>query len=99
MKRAIWILWPSFVVAGIAEIVFFSLFDPIELHIVGSLFGIGRRGGYTVGFLLFWMFAAASSAFTCFLQRTAAEVNRCPLAPGVRPPGCLKRGDPSALCS
>ena len=99
MKKAIWILWPSFVVAGIAEITFFTLFDPIELHIVGALFGVGRLGAYTVGFMLFWMFAAASSAFTCFLQRTAAEVNRCPLVPGARPPGCPKREDPSAACS
>ena len=33
------------------------------------------------------------------LQRTAAEVNRCPLVPGARPPGCPKREDPSAACS
>ena len=70
MKRLLWILWPSFVVAGMAEIFFFLLFDPIELEIVGELFGVGRLAGYSIGFLLFWLFAAASSAFTSFLQGT-----------------------------
>jgi hypothetical protein len=31
---------------------------------------------YSIGFLLFWGLAAASSAFTCFLQRSSREVNR-----------------------
>lgn len=77
MKRAIWILWPSFIVAGIAEIVFFTVFDPIELHLVAEAIGIrSRLAWYTIGFVLFWLFAAASSGLTCFFQRTAGEVNR-----------------------
>jgi hypothetical protein len=68
VKRAIWILWPSFIVAGIAEIAFFTLFDPIELDLVGEVLGVSRIAGYSAGFLLFWLFAAASSAFTSFLQ-------------------------------
>jgi hypothetical protein len=27
-QKAMWILWPSFLVAGAAETVFFTLFDP-----------------------------------------------------------------------
>jgi hypothetical protein len=42
--------------------------------------------------------SAASSAFTCFLQRRADEVNRCPLTPVERPVGCPKREDPNAAC-
>jgi hypothetical protein len=92
MMRPIWILWPSFVVAGIAEAVFFTLFDPADLHIFGEPLTDSRTAVYTMGFLVFWFFAAASSAFTCFLQRSAAEVNRmCPLEPEGRPPGCPKR--------
>ena len=68
MKRAIWILWPSFVIAGIAEVVFFVLFDPIELELLGEVLGVSRLAAYSVGFLLFWIFAAASSAFTSLLQ-------------------------------
>jgi hypothetical protein len=92
VKRAIWILWPSFLIAGVAEVVFFMLFDPMELHFAAELLGLpNRTAWYTVGFLLFWLFAAASSAFTVFLQRSAAEVNRCPLQPVERPIGCPKR--------
>ncbi|MDH5533968.1 MAG: hypothetical protein OEZ08_00150 [Betaproteobacteria bacterium] len=76
MKRAIVILWPSFIVGGVAEMIFFTLFDPMDLHIFGEPAGLTRSGVYTLGFFLFWLFAAASSMLTCFLQRDAAEVNR-----------------------
>ena len=31
MKSAILILWPSFIVGGIGEVIFFTVFDPKEL--------------------------------------------------------------------
>ncbi len=88
MNRIIWILWPSFIVGGLAEVAFFALFDPMELALPRVVAALGRMGIYTVGFLLFWAFAAASSAFTCFLQRSSDELNRCPLPQAGRPPGC-----------
>ena len=84
MKRAILILWPSFLAAGAAELVLFNLVDPAE-------FEIGRVAAYTIVFFLFWALAASSSALTCFLQRSAEEVNRCPLVLADRPAGCPKR--------
>ena len=36
MRQMIWILWPSFVVAGVAEAVFFTLIDPQELYLFGD---------------------------------------------------------------
>lgn len=98
MRRLIWILWPSFIVGGVAEVVFFTFFDPVELHLLGKAPGMSRLAAYSVGFLVFWAFAAASSAFTCFLQRSAGEINRCPLPPRERPEGCPKREDPDAAC-
>ncbi len=98
MKRAIWILWPAFIVGGIVEVLFFTFFDPMELYFLGQPVSMSRLAVYSIGFLLFWAFAAASSAFTCFLQRTSDEVNRCPLPPVQRPPGCPKREDPDARC-
>jgi len=75
-QRLIWILWPSFIVGGTAEAVFFTLFDPSDLSIFGEAPGLSRLAVYSLGFFLFWLFAAASSAFTCFLQRGSEEVNR-----------------------
>jgi hypothetical protein len=75
-KRLMWILWPSFIVGGIAEGVFFTLIDPQELYLFGDPVHWSRTAVYSVGFFMFWAIAAASSAFTCFLQRTAAEINR-----------------------
>lgn len=98
MRKAIWVLWPSFIVGGIAETVFFTFFDPMELHLFGEPAGMSRLAVYSAGFFLFWAFAAASSAFTCFLQRSPAEINLCPLPPPARPEGCPKREDHNARC-
>jgi len=95
MRRAILILWPSFVIGGIGEVLFFTVFDPQELYLFGEPSGLSRLAVYSIGFFLCWAFAAASSAFTCFLQRSADEVNRlCPLAPTERPVGCPTREEP-----
>ena len=98
MKNAILILWPSFIVGGIGEVVFFTVFDPQELYLFGDVTHLSRMAVYTIGFFLCWAFAAASSAMTCFLHRSANEINRCPLPPVQRPEGCPKRKDPNATC-
>jgi len=75
-KRLIWILWPSFIVGGIAEAVFFTLIDPQELYLFGEPVHWSRTAVYSVGFFMFWAIAAASSTFTCFLQRSARDINQ-----------------------
>lgn len=92
MQRAIWVLWPSFILGGAAEAVFFTLFDPMELHLFGEPLELSRSAIYTIGFFAFWLLAAGSSALTCFLQRPAADINNfCPLKPPERPIGCPRR--------
>ncbi len=76
MKRLIWIFWPSFLVAGIAEGVFFTVIDPQELFLFGEVVNFSRVATYSIGFLAFWAVCAASSSLTCFLQRSAGEVNK-----------------------
>jgi len=98
MKRIIYILWPSFIVGGIGEVLFFTVFDPQELYLFGEPSSLSRMAVYSIGFFLCWAFAGASSAFTCFLQRSADEINRCPLPVVARPEGCPKRDDPNAAC-
>lgn len=73
MKTAILILWPSFVVGGIGEVLFFTVFDPMELYLFGEASSLSRLAVYSIGFFLCWAFAAASSAFTVFLQRGTGE--------------------------
>jgi hypothetical protein len=75
-KRLIYILWPSFIVAGIAEGVFFTLFDPTDLRLFDREIALSRMAIYSIGFFAFWLFAAGSSALTCFFQRSSAELNR-----------------------
>ena len=95
MNRAIHVLWPSFVVGGIGEMLFFTVFDPQELYLFGEPSSLSRLAVYSIGFFLCWAFAAASSTFTCFLQRGADEINRvCPLGPTRRPVGCPRREEP-----
>ncbi|MBV8032846.1 MAG: hypothetical protein JO035_15135 [Betaproteobacteria bacterium] len=90
MNRLVSILWPAFVVGGAAEVVFFTVVAPQELYFFGEAVELGPLATYTIGFFLFWCIAAASSAFTVFLQKSAEEINRCPLEPRERPPGCPK---------
>ena len=88
VERIALVLWPSFIVGGIGTICFFSLFDPEALPFSDKVMPFSehrladdRLLVYSVGFFLFWMFAAASSWLTSFLQRSPAEVNRESLNP------------------
>jgi hypothetical protein len=67
MQDAIRILWPSFLVAAVAEMAFFALFDPGELSFFGQPLELSRTAVYSIGFFLFWAFAAASSALSLSL--------------------------------
>ena len=61
------VLWPSFLMAAVAVGVFFSMIDPQELVIVGLHLADSREAAYTVGFFVFWILLAASSALTWLL--------------------------------
>jgi hypothetical protein len=98
-RHLIYILWPSFIVAGAAEAIFFTVFDPHDLSVFGEPLHASRTSIYSVGFFVLWAFAAASSFLTCFFQKTSAEINRCPIPePHERPLGCPKRLDENASC-
>jgi hypothetical protein len=68
VKRALWILWPSFVVGALATAVFFSATDWHDLALGER--ELSRTAAYSIGFFFFWAVAAASSAFSSFLQGT-----------------------------
>lgn len=99
MQRMIFVVWPSFLIGCIAGAVFFTLFDPMELHFFGKPLELGRTAIYSIGFFALWAVAAASSALTCFLQKPAADINNfCPLKPPDRPLGCPRRDCSQDCC-
>lgn len=98
LKRLISVLWPSFLIAGAADVLFFTLFDPMQLLYKEEPVFDSRLGAYTVGFFLFWLMGIGSSALTCYFQRSADDINRCPLIPSDRPDGCPKKEDGCADC-
>lgn len=67
MKLVIWILWPAFVAAGIAEILFFTVIDPRQLFLLGRPVELSAIATYSVGFLLFWLICTGSSLMTWFM--------------------------------
>lgn len=67
------ILWPSFLVAIVAEGCFFSLFDPLELLRIGGSHELAPIAGYTIGFFFFWIFCAMASMLTYYLSDGSNE--------------------------
>jgi hypothetical protein len=67
-RRLMWVIWPAFLVAGVAELIFFSVFDPFDLHFFGAPLEMSRQAIYTMGFFGFWALGIASSALTIFLE-------------------------------
>ena len=67
MKLTIWVFWPSFIAAGIAESIFFTLFDPKQLYLFGNPVQFSPLATYSIGFLLFWMLCASTSLLTWFM--------------------------------
>ena len=70
LKLALVVLWPSFMVAIIAEGFFFSLFDPTDLLLVGGHVDLNPMAAYTLGFLFFWTFCSLAAMLSCYLIRT-----------------------------
>ncbi len=95
-QRIAWILWPAFLVAAAAEMLFFAGFDPGELRLFDATQELSRTAVYSLFFFFFWAMGACCSALTCLLQRSPFELNRCPLHPEDRPLGCPKRASVAA---
>ena len=94
-QRIMWVTWPAFLIAAAAETIFFTAFDPLDLHFFGAPLELSRLGVYTLGFFVFWGICMASSALTVFLERSPWETNRCTLDAEDRPDGCPKREEPA----
>jgi hypothetical protein len=60
------ILWPSFLLAGVASAIVFALIDPLDVAIFGY-FRPERDVLYAVGFFFFWLMTALSSMLTLYM--------------------------------
>ncbi len=69
IQRVVAILWPSFLMAGVATILFFSAFDPQMLLLDTRFADLSRLGAYSIGFFMFWFLTSASCLLTCYFQR------------------------------
>jgi hypothetical protein len=96
LQRIMWVVWPAFLMAGVAETLFFTLVDPEDLNFFGASIDLSRQAVYTIGFISFWMLCAASSALTVFLESSPWETHRCPLDAEGRPVGCPRSQEPAA---
>jgi hypothetical protein len=67
VKQMMWILWPSFIAAGIGAGIVFTLIDPMELVVLGEHVRASRTAIYSLGFFVLWAIAAMASAMSCFL--------------------------------
>lgn len=70
------VLWPSFLAASAASLLFFAAVDPMLLREAGPRFlaGIDRESGYALGFLFFWGVGTLASTLSVYLIRTSRRL-------------------------
>ena len=67
--RALTVLWPAFLMAGVAEMLVFGLVDPNDLRwFGGEAIGFSRQAIYTLTFLILWALISAAAAITAWLS-------------------------------
>jgi hypothetical protein len=72
-KNTIRVLWPSFLVAGVATGLLFAAVDPEDVAVFGHQLEASTEAVYSIGFLLFWALCALSSALTLVISPRRPE--------------------------
>ena len=68
------VVWISFLCAAVATMLFFALFDPVDLAaLYDDDLALSRDAGYAAGFFFFWLLSASCAALTAWLVRTAPK--------------------------
>jgi hypothetical protein len=68
--RALLILWPAFLMAGVLETMTFAVVDPSGLHwFGGDPIEWSRSAVYSVTFLIYWCVIATSGVLTALLEQ------------------------------
>jgi len=68
-ERALLILWPAFMMAGVLDALVFVIVDPSTLHWFGAEpFAGSASAVYSIAFLVFWSVIATAGAITHLLE-------------------------------
>ncbi len=78
-QRWMGVAWPSFLMAGVMELLVFALVDPQSMSWFGQSFDMSRQAIYTISFFVFWLVISVAGALTVILSLSSTEVNN----PGV----------------
>jgi hypothetical protein len=76
IQQIVAVMWPSFLTAGLATILFFTAFDPEVILPISGYHNVSRTAGYSIGFFCFWILTASSCALTCYFQRPCDRINQ-----------------------
>jgi hypothetical protein len=68
VQKIVAVLWPSFLTAGLATVIFFTVFDPTDLHPFGAELELSHLGYYTLGFFCFWGLTLVSCLLTVYFR-------------------------------
>jgi len=76
-QRVLTILWPAFLMAGVLEMVVFSVVAPGQLHwFGGEALQFTPAAVYTAAFFVFWAVVTLSGVITRLLDGDPEDINR-----------------------
>jgi len=82
-RWALSIVWPSFLMAGVLEMLVFACVDPADLHwFGGASMELSHQAIYSLAFFVFWVAISLAGALTALLMTTP---------PGESPNAALKK--------
>lgn len=75
-RRAMAIVWPAFLMAGVLEMMVFALVDPGSLRwFGGAALELSATAVYSLAFFAFWLVIIVAGVLTQLLGASAAQIN------------------------
>ena len=78
-QKIISVIWPSFLMAGLGTILFFSAIDPGEMSSPAWFVNLSRLEAYTAGFMFLWLLGIFACLLTRYFQKPEDRI--CAKAP------------------
>jgi hypothetical protein len=76
-QLAMAVAWPAFLMAGVLEVLVFSVVDPSALHVLsGAAVPLSPTAVYSLAFFVFWLVIVAAGAMSLLLAGRPADINR-----------------------